>query len=160
MSEQFNKKMPLFESFTNEEKPNNMESFLELLKLESDHKSAVIITAENPNAKELSKEDNIKRNAHLEEILKSMNIPYLAIQGQYGGNKENSFLIFDIDKHAGEVLRKQFEQEAFVYIDENDYSLCFEGGKEINTKHIIVGELVDNFSIVNGIKFSIDFKFD
>lgn len=80
-------------------------------------KSFGIITAENPEAKELSAAENKKRQEEFAKILKEAHFLYVPVQGHYSGNKENPYLIFNINREALTAYAKRYKQESFIYAE-------------------------------------------
>lgn len=60
-------------------------------------KTFSILTAENPNGIEQDKDTNRIKNQELEKRLRSMNLGFIKVKGQYG-SEENSFFIPNITK--------------------------------------------------------------
>ena len=72
-----------------------------------------ILTAENPNAKQLSDEENLARNAELQQYLTAQGYEFTPVKGHYG-HPENSFVVTGISPEQAQALAKQFEQESVL----------------------------------------------
>ena len=77
-------------------------------------KTFSILTAENPNGIEQDKDNNRIKNQELEKRLRSMNLGFIKVKGQYG-SEENSFFIPNITKDEALSLGKMFSQESIIY---------------------------------------------
>ena len=77
-------------------------------------KTFSILTAENPNGIEQDKDTNRIKNQELEKRLRSMNLGFIKVKGQYG-SEENSFFIPNITKDEALNLGKMFSQESIIY---------------------------------------------
>ena len=77
-------------------------------------KTFSILTAENPNGIEQDKDINKVKNKELEQRLRSMNLGFIKVKGQYG-SEENSFFIPNITKDEALSLGKMFSQESIIY---------------------------------------------
>jgi len=81
-----------------------------------------IITAENPNCQELSRQENNFLNDKLEQHLCAGGYLYKKIKGFYGVEEdgklpEHSFVIAGMKLSVVKKLAKNFEQQSFIYID-------------------------------------------
>jgi len=72
-----------------------------------------ILTAENPNAKQLSPEENATRNAELQQYLTAQGYDFTPVKGHYG-QPENSFVVTGISPEQAQALAKKFEQESVL----------------------------------------------
>jgi hypothetical protein len=77
-------------------------------------KTFSILTAENPNGIEQDKDNNRIKNQELEKRLRSMNLGFIKVKGQYA-SEENSFFIPNITKDEALSLGKMFSQESIIY---------------------------------------------
>lgn len=91
------------------------------------------MTAFNPKAKPLSKEQNLKRNRILKSSLDTANFRYLEIGGKYG-NPEDSFLIYNISRDEIVELGRKFKQESVVFgqaVDDGmEFTMTYIDGRE------------------------------
>ncbi len=74
-----------------------------------------IMTAENPRGKAADPAFNNEANKELEAELQERKYGYDKIGGQFGGVKENSFLIMNIAYHEMVELGYKFKQEAVIF---------------------------------------------
>ena len=74
-----------------------------------------IVSAENPNGKELSSNENARRTNQLKQRLKTMVLQFKKLYGVYKENKERSFIIFNCSLNEMKELSKDFEQESFFF---------------------------------------------
>lgn len=74
-----------------------------------------ILTSQNPDSKEVSSKDNKKLLSELKNELKRNQLVFIPIKGHYGGNSENSYLIFNIKLDTAKYLAGKFEQTSFFY---------------------------------------------
>src|SRR5574344_3076243 len=77
-------------------------------------KTFSILTAENPNGIEQDKDNNRIKNKELEKRLRSMNLGFIKVKGQYA-SEENSFFIPNITKDEALSLGKMFSQKSIIY---------------------------------------------
>jgi len=75
-----------------------------------------IMTAENPNAQQLSPEENAQRSAELKADLDAMGVQYLDVQGKYG-NVENLVAITGITREQANELGSKYGQQAVLTRD-------------------------------------------
>lgn len=74
-----------------------------------------IVSAENPNGKELSSNENVRRTNQLKQRLKTMVLQFKKLYGVYKENKERSFIIFNCSLNEMKELAKDFGQESFFF---------------------------------------------
>lgn len=74
-----------------------------------------IITAENPNGKLASPEENKKYNKDLERTLSNGLYGFSKIKGNYGGLTEHSYLIRNITRERLIELGKNYNQESVIF---------------------------------------------
>lgn len=132
--------------------------------------SLTIITAENPFGKKINRRDNVARLKVFKTQLKLGGHPYKNIVGKYG-NKEYSFVIFNLSRSAAKNYAKVYEQESFIFGIKNKDGMLYEywetvdNGKTYNlakTTDFIRNEpeLEDYFSRLHDYKFNIGFDFN
>lgn len=132
--------------------------------------SLTIITAENPFGKKINRRDNATRLKVFKTQLKLGGHPYKNIVGKYG-NKEHSFVIFNLSRSAAKNYAKVYEQESFIFGIKNKDDMLYEywetvdNGKTYNlakTTDFIRNEpeLEDYFSRLHDYKFNIGFDFN
>jgi len=80
-------------------------------------KQFAIITAWNPMNRELTIDENRKRNIKLEEAIKKQKYNYYASKGSLEDHSEESFTIEDIPMADAEELGREFEQYAVLFCD-------------------------------------------
>lgn len=83
-----------------------------------------ILTAENPNAKEGTTEENKLANESLLNDLKSMGYNPVPAEGRYAGNVENSFFVPGLSKEDALTLGKKYGQESVM----TNEGLAFSSG--------------------------------
>ena len=90
-----------------------------ILILEALAQTAALLTAWNPEGKKVSQQENIKAMESLELALNEMKLPFLPASGSdpKGAWKEESYLILGIALDQAESLGRQFQQNAFVWIE-------------------------------------------
>ena len=93
----------------------------------SKEKTGAIITAWNPLSKLLSEEENNKRNKKLHDSILDYTFLYALGQGANSSwPAEKSFLILGIDKESAEKLAVKYEQNAYIWLENNQLaSLVF-----------------------------------
>lgn len=96
---------------------NNQE--LDSLLLKHGHQTAALLTACNPKGRKVSQNENLKAMESLELALKEMKLPFLPALGSdpKGAWKEESYLILGVALDQAESLGRQFQQNAFVWIE-------------------------------------------
>lgn len=78
-------------------------------------KTFAIMTPENPMGVEASAPDNNKALKTFKSTLKGGAVQYVPIEGSYGGNKEHSFMLFNIPLKTAINLAQTYKQESFFY---------------------------------------------
>lgn len=72
---------------------------------------------------ELTKEDVIERNKDYKKdfvsLMKGENVLYFPVKGVYG-EKENSFILYNISQKYAEYLGHRFDQESLVFAEKDD----------------------------------------
>jgi hypothetical protein len=77
--------------------------------------SLTIITAQNPHGIRHSSARNYDLNRKLWLELKAEKRDIMHIQGEYAGNHENSFLVFDLPRSQVMDLQKRYKQKAVIW---------------------------------------------
>lgn len=132
-------------------------------------KTFAFLTAENPFGKQADSETNKKANADLEKKLRSMNLGFTKVKGQYGV-KENSFFVPNITKEEALMLGKSFSQESIIYGEEKDkenydgmnFKMIYTDdrfGEVVGERDIFINmnNSEDYYTAVKGRKFQIPF---
>lgn len=127
-------------------------------------RSFVIITAENPMAKELSQQENRELQASLLAKLEEDGKKFVVQKGKYG-NEENPVVIFDVPDDYGKDLAKMYMQESFIYGERSDsgftyYMIGIEDSFDTmvaNSVTMFDQRPADYWSDWNGVIYSIDF---
>ena len=96
---------------------NNQE--VDSLLLRHGYQTAALLTACNPKGRKVSQNENIKAMESLELALNEMKLPFLPALGSdpKGAWKEESYLILGVALDQAESLGRQFQQNAFVWIE-------------------------------------------
>ena len=122
-----------------------------------------IISAYNPKNKQCSEYTNKSNHEKLILHLKKRGFRYVEIDGFYN-RSEKSVLVIYASELDGQGISNMFNQECFIYVYESDnftqYKLIFPNDTVRNVKCnsiTIDNNLVNNYSIINGTKFSIDY---
>jgi hypothetical protein len=110
-----------------------------------------ILTAENPEAKQLSARENIMRNKELELVLRTNNLGFRKLRGKFG-NKENSYLVMGIDRDKALDLGKRFSQEAIIWAAKQpgdagfmfEYITCADGVTQDRKAVVLHGQDVQD----------------
>ena len=121
--------------------------------------TVAILTSENPNAVQQSKEDNKASNDSLKKYLKDGLFGYWEIKGKYGV-KENSFIINNPSEDAAVSLASMYHQKSYIYGVRDDlkelvgdnkfmeifkkYNFISRDGKLLKDKHIMVYKMYAN----------------
>ena len=121
-----------------------------------------MLTAENPNATQLSEVENLQRNREAEQWLKEKSYKFLPIKGKYG-NEENSYFVKGLTFEDAVEFAKIFEQESvatnegLVYQD-GSYNPIEKGKEEFD------GQYEDYFSTIKiddkNVTFTISYDFE
>lgn len=90
-------------------------------------KKIAILTAENPRGIKHSEEFNKKANFKLEKLLSEGKYGFKKIKGSYG-SKENSFIVFNIEKNTAIYIGEKFNQESIIY---GETGQSEDGGNDI-----------------------------
>ena len=77
-------------------------------------KKLAILTAENPHGEQHSNEFNKLANKELERFLSEGKFGYKKVKGSYG-QKENSYIVFNIPYSVAINIRKRFKQDSIIY---------------------------------------------
>lgn len=117
-----------------------------------------VMTAENPNAQQLSPEENAERNERLRERLRELGLSFREVRGKYG-NEENSIAISGITREQAMALGAEFEQESVLTRDGLVYG---DGTVNPATGVELVGEEQDDFysTLDDGTRFAVGIDFD
>jgi hypothetical protein len=89
-------------------------------------KTIAILTAENPQAKPMSKEFNSEANAKLVDDLRALKLGFKKIKGSYSEREEddkspiveeNSFIVNNISMESAIKLGTKYKQESIIYAE-------------------------------------------
>ncbi len=131
-------------------------------------KNFSILTAENPGAQVLSKQQNAVLTNQLENQLKNNKIPFKKAIGSYGDTPENSIII-PHTKNFGEEeankLGEQYGQEAVAHKIGDTNKLSFVTGEKKGTSYVGSGitqdpNLSNNYTQLGKNKFSLNLDFN
>lgn len=78
-------------------------------------KSLVVFTAENPDSTELPRSENKKLNKSLLNTIKSGGYKYVPAIGQFYGNPEHPYVVFNMSLDTAKHLCGHFQQTSFVW---------------------------------------------
>lgn len=81
--------------------------------------SAAFITAWNPGSRTLSDDENDARQAELLGEIEARRLNYLVGYGERKDWLEYSYLVLGINRDSARELAEQFEQNAFVWLDQS-----------------------------------------
>jgi len=131
--------------------------FKDLTKL-LDRDDWALMTAENPNAQQLSPEENAARLGELKQALDAMGLKYTQVRGKYD-NEENSLAIEGISEAQARALGERFGQDSVLTrrgLIYRDNTINPATGVSVLEKD------ADNYftELPDGTKFSIDIDFD
>ena len=117
-----------------------------------------IMTAENPDAVQLSPEENAQRLEALREDLRAMGLKFREVKGKYG-NEENSLAISGITRQQAVELGVKYGQESVLTRDGLVYQ---DGSVNPATGVSEVGAEQEDFysTLENGTRFAVDINFD
>lgn len=101
------------------------------------------MTAENPNNKTLSPEENRKRNNQLERYLKENGFDYIRIDGFYD-RPESSFLVSNITTEQAVEIGKMFDQESVAHSNGMLYTTGKNAGKMEPTTGLVTIDKSDS----------------
>lgn len=110
----------------------------------------VALTAENPHGEATDPRSNAAANAHLKRAIRNMGYDPVAVQGFYGGNDENSFLVFGMTNREAMKLGTKYGQESVV----SPMGLLYTTGEDAGMMNPAQGgitfdnELFENYSMV------------
>lgn len=144
-------------------------------------KQFVIMTPENPMKVCSTSKSNSDARKEFERILQYSGVYAYPVEGNYGGNSENSYIVFNIPLLTAKSWANAFDQEIFIFatvIDENKVKYDFWSKKKSKNDQTATaadkeyvfrgsGEGVirddgfeEDYTLVgNGFKFTIPFKF-
>ena len=130
-------------------------------------KTFAIISPCNPNAEQLSAEENNKRVDSFKKTLNDGHFPYTQFKGKYG-NDEKSFLIVDISQEQARHFAELYGQESFFWgtnnKDKNSTISYYERKSPNSPKYDLIetsdtiedaSDAEDFFSKYGDIKFQI-----
>ena len=80
--------------------------------------TAAFLTAWNPRSEKLSEDENLDRQMELLSEIEARRLNYLVGYGERGEWREYSYLILGIDRQDANELALQFEQNAYVWLDD------------------------------------------
>lgn len=80
--------------------------------------TAAFLTAWNPRSEKLSEDENLDRQMELLSEIEARRLNYLVGYGERGEWREYSYLILGIDRQGASELALQFEQNAYVWLDD------------------------------------------
>jgi hypothetical protein len=141
-------------------------------------KTIVVFTSENPDGQEMSSQFNKKARNSLLSTLKGSGYVYVPAVGNFGGNKERPYAVFNMSLGTAKNFNGRYQQRSFIYSQLNDdgsihseYWEKEDTEKPYNKHHndyIMkdqcdewedMAEAKDNFTIVGKIfKYSIPFS--
>ena len=101
------------------------------------------MTAENPNNKQLSPEENRKRNDALEKYLKANKFDYTRIDGFYD-RPESSFLVSNITTEQAVEIGKKYKQESVAHSNGMLYTTGENAGKMEPTTGLVDIDISDS----------------
>jgi hypothetical protein len=130
-------------------------------------KNFAILSPENPMGKKLSYNENRERIKAFRNDLNKRAIQFTRITGSYG-NKEHSFMLFNLNYAEAEELASKYEQESFFYgtnaiPSKISYYQTFDDGKtykliETSDKINNMNDAEDYFSRIGDLQFSVNMK--
>lgn len=85
-----------------------------------------IVTSENPDSQNLSNAQNRFYRRELQNILKRSKLNYTMQGGNFGGNKETSYIIFNPSFETMKYIAGEFEQTSFFYCYVTDDGVKYE----------------------------------
>lgn len=119
-----------------------------------------ILTAENPNAQQLSADENAARVAQLKAELEERGIHYQEVKGKYGGNVENSVIVFGVDRWTASALGNKFGQESVLTRDGLLYADGTVNPATGVEEHVKAPEDFYSWLPQTGATFSVQIDFD
>lgn len=87
--------------------------------------SVGIITAENPDSKEATSQENKKYMKELSDLLKTSKRAFTRVGGQFAGNTENTYAVFNVSTDELSYYAGKFQQTSFIFC-------IFDGDKVIS----------------------------
>lgn len=115
-----------------------------------------ILSADNPSGKQLSRDENFLRASILESRLDNLGYNFIAMDGYVDG-LHHEFLVHNLNISDMFMLMDDFQQESAIHTKGFFYN---DGSFHIPfCCPIIDMNLKDNYSILNGIKFQLEFDF-
>ena len=126
--------------------------FRDIMKILSGERETVVtvgmMTAENPDAKQMSPEENDELLEKFEQRLKEKQLGFRKIRGKFG-NKERSYIIPNIRRDEIVELGKEFGQEAVIWGEKNEEGKMIfsyiEGDETIQQRDaVLTGDDIDN----------------
>jgi hypothetical protein len=108
---------------------NEVSQFRDIMRILSGDRQNVqsvgMMTPENPDAQQLSKEENDQLLERFEGKLREMNLGFRRIRGKFG-NQERSFIIPNISREEIVELGKEFGQEAVIWGSMEDGKMIYQ----------------------------------
>lgn len=92
-----------------------LEQFLDILHDTASLKTFAIISPENPNVQQGSAEDNAEKVIEFKDTMERNGVKYHEMGGKYGGIKEVSYFIENIEFDTAKNIAEYFEQESFIF---------------------------------------------
>ncbi len=80
--------------------------------------TAAFLTAWNPGSQKLTEDENDERQSHLLSEIEQLRLNYFVGWGERDEWREYSYLVLGITREEATELGKQFEQNAYVFLDE------------------------------------------
>lgn len=115
-----------------------------------------IVTAENPQGKRASKEQNEKNNTRAKKWLEEKGYQTQDVKGQYNKNKENSFYVPDMTRQDTIEFAKEFDQES---VATSDGLISQDGSFYPKVGASSIGRTYDdNYSTIETVEGSINFQ--
>lgn len=142
----------------------NSQDYQEYLSVEEDlnrylkEQSFGILTAENPNAMQMSAAENSIRNRALEVWLDEQGYIYSPVEGHYG-QPESSYIVHGLTPADAILIARQFQQESVMHNE----GLFYQDGSynpRVIEDDSFDQSATDFFSKINGNKFSLGLDFD
>jgi len=81
--------------------------------------TAAFLTASNPGSEKLSEEEKLDRQMELLSEIEARRLNYLVGYGERGDWREYSYLILGLDEQDASNLALQFDQNAYVWLDDS-----------------------------------------
>lgn len=80
-------------------------------------KNIVVLTAENPDSQEQTRQFNKKANHSLLNYLKNNGYVCIPAKGVFGGNVENPYAVFNLSIDVAKRLSGMYQQTSFIYTE-------------------------------------------